>query len=59
MNEFTTAIFWKDGAVEPDAMRSIAIRQLSNRPLTLNLGTANRLCGVLTTPGVGDDLRRQ
>jgi hypothetical protein len=20
MNEFTTAIFWKDGAVEPDAM---------------------------------------
>ena len=43
MNEFTTAICWKQSAVEPDAPWSIAITQLSDRPLISNMGTANRL----------------
>jgi hypothetical protein len=43
MNEFITAICWKQSAVEPDALRPIAITQLSDRPLISNMGTANRL----------------
>jgi hypothetical protein len=43
MNEFITAVCWKQSAVEPDAPWSIAITQLSDRPLISNMGTANRL----------------
>jgi hypothetical protein len=57
LNELTTAIFWKDGAVEPDAMlvdsNHEAFEQISS------MGTANRLSAAYRRPGVGDDLRRQ
>ena len=59
VNEFTAAICWKQSAVEPDALWSIAITQLWNRPLISNMGTANRLPAAYRRPGVGDDLRRQ
>src|ERR1700730_5781871 len=59
VNEFTAAICWKQSAVEPDALWSIAITQLWHRPLISNMGTANRLPAAYRRPGVGDDLRRQ
>jgi hypothetical protein len=43
MNEFTAAIFWKEGAVEPKHCWSRAITQLSNRLLISSMGTANGL----------------
>ena len=49
MNELTTAVCWKDGAVDPTQCWSLVITQLSNRPLISNLSTANRLCTAVAT----------
>jgi hypothetical protein len=44
MNEFTTAICWKQSAVELDAPWSIAITQLWNRPLIFKHGYRETAC---------------
>jgi ferredoxin len=51
VNDLTTAIGRKQGAVEPEECCSIAIARLSNRSLISNVGTASSLsagidCGV-------------
>src|SRR2546430_5705226 len=58
VNEFITAICWEQSAVEPDALRPIAITQLSNRPLIFKHGHREP-SAAYRRPGVGDDLRRQ
>ena len=43
VNELTSTIDRKQGAVEPDECCSVAIARLSNRSLISNVGTASRL----------------
>src|SRR5216683_661667 len=56
VNEFTTAICWKQSAVEPDAL------SIANAPFeqTIDLKHGHREpSAAYRRPGVGDDLRRQ
>ena len=59
VNDLTTAIGRKQGAVEPDECCSVAIARLSNRSLISNVGTASCLSAAERRPGVSDDLHRQ
>ena len=59
VNELATAICWKDGVVEPDAMLVDSNHAAFEQTIVSNMGTVSRLSAAYRRPGVDDDLHRQ